>query len=157
MRSIVSVGDIKIGQAEDLLLTHPLGCCLGLTVYDSTTRIGGLLHAIVPLSKINMEKARINPFMFVDTGSPALFEKLRQRGASKDDWVIKAAGCGNPMGEKEVFKIGKRNYYVLQEMLVEAGIALTAEDVGGTVSRTVQLDLSTGQTIINSNGAKRVL
>lgn len=157
MRSIVSVGDIKIGQAEDLLLTHPLGCCLGLTVYDSTTRIGGLLHAMLPLSKINMEKARINPFMFVDTGIPALFEKLRQSGVSKDDWVVKAAGCGNPMGEKEVFKIGKRNYYVLQEMLVEAGIALTAEDVGGTVSRTVQLDLSTGQTIINSNGAKRVL
>jgi chemotaxis protein CheD len=157
MRSIVSVGDMKIGQAKDLLLTHPLGCCLGLTVYDPTTQIGGLLHAMLPLSKINLEKAKINPFMFVDTGIPALFEKLRERGASKASWVVKAVGCGNPMGKKEVFKIGKRNYHVLQEMLVKAGIRLTAEDVRGTVSRAVQLDLSTGQTIINSNGVKRVL
>ena len=157
MRSIVSVGDMKIGQSEDLLLTHPLGCCLGLTVYDPTTRIGGLLHAMLPLSKINLEKAKINPFMFVDTGIPALFEKLSERGALKPDMVVKAVGCGNPMGKKEVFKIGKRNYHVLQEMLMKAGIDLAAEDVGGTASRAVKLDLATGQTVVNSNGAKRVL
>lgn len=157
MRSIVSVGDMKIGQAEDLLFTHPLGCCLGLTVYDSVAQIGGLLHAMLPLSKINLAKAQINPFMFVDTGIPALFEKLSERGALKANMVVKAVGCGNPMGKKEVFKIGKRNYHVLQEMLVQAGIRLTAEDVGGTASRAVQLDLATGQTIINSNGTKRVL
>lgn len=157
MRSIVSVGEMKIGQTEDVLLTHPLGCCLGLTVYDPTTQIGGLLQAMLPLSKINLEKARINPFMFVDTGIPILFEKLNERGALKTGLVLKAVGCGNPMGNKEVFKIGKRNYHVLQEMLAKAGVCLTAEDVGGTASRAVQLDLSTGQTIINSNGVKSVL
>ncbi len=157
MRSIVSVGDMKIGQAQDVLLTHPLGCCLGLTVYDPVTRIGGLLHAMLPLSKINLAKARINPFMFVDTGIPALFDKLGEQDVLKANMVVKAAGCGNPMGKKEVFKIGKRNYHVLQEMLVKAGIRLRAEDVGGTASRAVQLDLATGQTIINSNGSKRVL
>ena len=157
MRFIVPVGDIKIGQAEDLLVTHPLGCCLGLTVYDPSSQIGGLLHAMLPLSKINPAKARINPFMFVDTGVPALFEKLADQGIAKTNLVIKAAGCGNPMGQKEVFQIGKRNYHVLQEVLGQEGIRLAAEDVGGTASRMVQLDLATGQTIINSNGAKRVL
>ena len=95
--------------------------------------------------------------MFVDTGVPALFEKLHEQGVSRDNWVIKAVGCGNPMGDKEVFKIGKRNYRVLQEVIEKADITLTAEDVGGTVSRAVELDLSTGHTIIKSNGAKRVL
>ena len=37
------------------------------------------------------------------------------------------------------------------------GISLAAEDVGGTASRAVQLDLASGQTIIRSNGTKRVL
>jgi len=157
MQSIVSVGDMKIGQAQDLLLTQPLGCCLGLTVYDPATRIGGLLHAMLPLSKINLVKAKINPFMFVDTGIPALFEKLHEQGVLKAHMVVKAVGCGNPMGKKEVFKIGKRNYHVLQEMLVKAGIRLTAEDVGGTASRMAQLDLATGQTLISSNGTERVL
>ena len=95
--------------------------------------------------------------MFVDTGIPALFEKLSEQGALKANLVVKAAGCGNPMGKKEVFKIGKRNYHVLQEMLAKAGIGLAAEEIGGTASRAVQLDIATGQTIINSNGAKRVI
>jgi chemotaxis receptor (MCP) glutamine deamidase CheD len=61
------------------------------------------------------------------------------------------------MDGKEVFKIGVRNYRVLQEGLVKAGIRLAGEDVGGTDSRTVQLDVASGQTLILSNGTERVL
>lgn len=148
---------MKIGQKEDRLVTHALGSCLGLTVYDPVVQIGGLLQAMLPLSKINVPKAALNPFMFVDTGIPALFEALYEQGVLQANMVVKAVGCGNPMGEKEVFKIGERNYRVLQEVLVKEGIRLAAEDVGGTASRMAQLDLATGQTIINSNGTERVL
>jgi chemotaxis protein CheD len=61
------------------------------------------------------------------------------------------------MGAKEVFKIGERNYRVLREMLSKEGICLAAEDVGGTISRKVALDLASGETIVRSNGTKRVL
>ena len=157
MRLIVSVGEMKIGQKEDRLATHALGSCLGLTVYDTVVQIGGLLQAMLPLSKINVPKAALNPFMFVDTGIPALFEALYEQGVLQANMVVKAVGCGNPMGEKEVFRIGERNYRVLQEVLVKEGIRLAAEDVGGTASRMVQLDLATGQTLISSNGTERVL
>lgn len=157
MKYIVPVGDIKIGQVPDIIVTDVLGSCLCLTVYDSASQAGGLLHAMLPLAKINLQKAAINPFMFVDTGIPALFEALYAQGLEKDHLVVKAIGCGNPMGSREVFKIGKRNYRVLQEVLTRDGICLAAEDVGGTASRAVQLDLGSGQTIISSNGTKRVL
>jgi chemotaxis protein CheD len=113
---------MKIGQTPDLLATDALGSCLCLTVYDSTSQAGGLLHAMLPLSKINAQKAAVNPFMFVDTGIPELFQALSENDTAKDHWVVKAVGCGNPMGAKEVFKIGERNYRVLLEMLVEEGI-----------------------------------
>jgi chemotaxis protein CheD len=132
---------MRIGQTPDLLATDALGSCLCLTVYDSISQVGGLLHAMLPLSKINTQKAAINPFMFVD----------------KDHWAVKAVGCGNPMGAKEVFKIGERNYRVLQEMLSKEGICLAAEDVGGAVTRKVALDLANGQTIVRINGTKKVL
>ena len=51
----------------------------------------------------------------------------------------------------------KRNYHVLQKMLVKEGIRLAAKDVGGIASRMVQLDLATGQTLITSNATKRIL
>jgi chemotaxis protein CheD len=157
MRQIVPLGDMKVGQGGEILVIDALGSCLGLAVYDAVSRIGGLLHAMLPLSKINLQKAERNPFMFVDTGIPALFEALLEQGADKANMVVKAAGCGNPMGPKAVFKIGERNYRVMRKMLRKEGLSLAAEDIGGTTGRMVQFEISTGQTIISSNCTKRVL
>jgi chemotaxis protein CheD len=157
MNYIVPVGDMKIGQMPDTLVTDALGSCLCLTVYDSVSQVGGLLHAMLPLSEINLQKAAINPFMFVDTGIVELFRALDAHGLIKGNLVVKAVGCGNPMGSMEVFKIGMRNYRVLQQVLTKDGICLAAEDIGGTASRRVQLDLASGKTIISSNGSKRLL
>lgn len=154
MRKIIVVGDMKAGEKEDLLITHALGSCLGLMVYDPVENIGGLLHAMLPLSKINREKAQANPYMFVDTGVPTLFRTLYEMGAKKSRLVVKAAGCGNPMGRNEMFKIGNRNFTVLKKLLWKNNILLEAEDVGGTKSRTVNFDLSSGITIISSGGVK---
>lgn len=157
MRHVVAVGDMKIGRDADLIVTHALGSCLGLVVYDPVTKVGGLLHAMLPLSKINPAKAEANPYMFVDTGVPVLFKALYEIGGQKSRMVIKAAGCGNPLGKNEMFKIGERNYTVLKKLLWKNNILLETEDVGGTASRTVHLDLATGQTVISSNGKKRNL
>lgn len=157
MRHVVAVGDMKIGREADLIVTHALGSCLGLVVYDPVEKVGGLLHAMLPLSKINPDKAKANPYMFVDTGVPALFKALYEIGGQKSRMVIKAAGCGNPLGKNEMFKIGERNYTILKKLLWKNNILLKTEDVGGTASRTVHLDVATGQTIISSNGKKRNL
>lgn len=157
MRHVVAVGDMKIGRDADLIVTHALGSCLGLVVYDPVEKVGGLLHAMLPLSKINPAKAEANPYMFVDTGVPVLFKALYEIGGQKSRMVIKAAGCGNPLGKNEMFKIGERNYTVLKKLLWKNNILLETEDVGGTASRTVHLDLATGQTVISSNGKKRNL
>ena len=156
MQSLVPIGDMKIGQTPDVLATDTLGSCLCLTVYDPALQLGGLLHAMLPLSKVNTQKAALNPFMFVDTGIPQLFQALSENGTHKERWKVKAFGCGNPMGAKEVFKIGERNYRALQEILSKEGICLAAEDIGGTISRKVALDLASGQTIVYSNGTERV-
>jgi chemotaxis receptor (MCP) glutamine deamidase CheD len=42
-------------------------------------------------------------------------------------------------------------------MLSKEGICLAAEDVGGTATRKVALDLANGQTIVRINGTKKVL
>ncbi len=157
MKYVVAVGDMKIGQEVDTIVTHALGSCLGLMVYDPIAKVGGLLHAMLPLSKINPDKAKTNPYMFVDTGVPTLFKALYEIGGQKSRMVIKAAGCGNPLGKSEMFKIGERNYTVLKKLLWKNNILLEAEDVGGTASRTVYLDLATGQTVISSGGKKAEL
>jgi len=157
MNHTVMVGDMKIGVDGDMVVTHALGSCLGLVVFDPAVKVGGLLHAMLPLSNINPEKARANPAMFVDTGVPLLFNALYEKGAVKSRLVVKAAGCGNPMGKNEVFKIGERNYTVLKKLLWKNNILLEAEDVGGMVSRTIQFDVSNGQVVLTSGGVKQPL
>ena len=154
MIHVINVGDMKVGRDGDLLVTHALGSCLGLMVYDPALHVGGLLHAMLPLSKINQQKAQANPFMFVDTGIPALFKALYALGGQKRRMVVKAAGCGNPLGTNEMFKIGQRNYTVLKKLLWKNNVLLESEDVGGNGSRTVQFKLSTGQIIISAKGEK---
>ena len=154
MNCIVEVGDMKIGKDGDLLITHSLGSCLGLMAYDPVAKLGGLLHAMLPVSSLNPTKADRNPFMFVDTGISALFQALLDLGVQKNKMIIKAAGCGSPLGKDEMFKIGERNYTVLKKLLWKNDVLLKSEDIGGNISRTVNFDLATGRTIISRNGQK---
>ena len=152
MRHIIEVGDMKVGHEEDLLVSHSLGSCLGLMVYDPAARIGGLLRAMLPLSKINPQKAQTNPHMFVDTGVPALFKALFGIGGQKNRMIVKAAGCGNPFGKNAIFNIGHRNYHTLKKLLWKSNVLLESEDIGGADNRTIRFDIGTGQTNISTNG-----
>ena len=157
MREIVGVADMKVGREGDTLVTHALGSCLGLMIYDPVARVGGLLHAMLPQAKINPEKAGENPLMFVDTGIPKLFESVYALGGEKTRLIVKAAGCAGPLKSGEMFKIGQRNYTVLKKILWKNDILLASESVGGTTSRTVHFDLSRGKVWITSGGVKEEL
>jgi chemotaxis protein CheD len=154
MNLTVLVGDMKTGRTGDILVTHALGSCLGLMVFDPVVKVGGLLHAMLPLSNINPEKAKGNPAMFVDTGVPLLFKSVYEMGGVKERLIVKAAGCGNPMGKNEIFKIGERNYTVLKKLLWKNNILLKAENVGGTASRTIHFEVDTGAVLLSCNGSK---
>ncbi len=154
MKHVVLVGDMKAGRKDDTIVTHALGSCLGLMIYDPVVQVGGLLHAMLPLSKINPQKAIANPSMFVNTGVPLLFRTVYDLGGKKDRMIVKAAGCGRPLSNNEMFKIGERNFTVLKKILWKNNVLLDKKDVGGTDSRTVHFDLSTGKITITSNNKK---
>ncbi len=157
MRKIVQVADMKLGTNGDELVTHALGSCLGLVIYDPVSEVGGLLHAMLPLSNINPEKAAENPYMFVDTGVPALFQEYYKLGGRRERAIIKAAGCGAPLGDDRIFKIGERNLLVLKKLLWKNNLLLSGEDTGGTESRTLYFDLTTGKVLVQSGSNKRDL
>ncbi len=152
MKQIVAVADMKLGNNSDTIITYALGSCLGLVVYDPVARIGGILHAMLPLSKINRQKAESNPFMFVDTGVPSLFKQLYNMGGEKNRFIVKAAGCASTLGQEEMFKIGERNYTILKKLLWKNNVLIKNEAIGGTNSRSLYFDVSTGITTIKSQG-----
>lgn len=148
---------MKTGVKGDEIVTHALGSCLGLMIYDPVAHVGGMLHAMLPLSKINPQKAAVNPYMFVDKGVPILFKEVYGLGGKKERLIVKAAGCGSPIGKNEMFKIGERNYTILKKLLWKNGVLLKAEEIGGSISRTVHFDIFTGRVTIKSGRQERLL
>jgi chemotaxis protein CheD len=141
-------------QAGDLIITYALGSCLGIAIHDPVACVGGLLHVMLPLSAIDPPKAKENPFMFVDTGVPRLFLDCYKEGARKERLIVKVAGGAN-VNENvrdEYFQIGKRNFVMLRNLLWKNGVLLRAHDVAGTVSRTMTLEIGSGEVTIRSNG-----
>ena len=92
--------------------------------------------------------------MFVDTGVPLLFKEVYALGGKKHRMVVKAAGCAAPLQKNEMFKIGNRNIMILKKLLLKNNVFLNANDVGGSISRTVYFDLTTGRVTIGSKGKK---
>ncbi|KKM45447.1 hypothetical protein LCGC14_1560860, partial [marine sediment metagenome] len=96
MKHVVGVADMKVcSEPEDIIVTHALGSCLGITAHDPVARVGGMLHVMMPMSHINPERAKANPYMFVDTGVPAFFRELYAAGAKKGRLTVKVAGGAN--------------------------------------------------------------
>lgn len=150
MKHIVLVGDMKVGREGDIIVTYALGTSLGLMAYDPVARVGGLLHAMLPLSKSDPDKALENPYMFVDTGVPSLFEEVCKIGGIKSRLIVKAAGCSRPEGGNEMYRIGERNFSVLNKLLWKNNVILESEDIGGAANRTVHFDISTGEITITT-------
>ena len=135
----------------DVLVTHGLGSCLGIAAYDPVARVGGLLHVMMPVSSANPEKARANPYMFVDTGVPAFFRSLESAGAVRRRCRLKIAG-GARVNGNDFFAIGRRNYITLKKMFWKSGTFIDAEDTGGSIARTLYMEMQTGRVWLNKAG-----
>ena len=134
------------------LTTYSLGSCLGITIYDPVCRTGGLLHAMLPDSSINVAKAANQPGMFVDTGVPALFRAAYELRAEKHRMIICVAGGAQFLDQSGFFNIGQRNCVSFRELLRHHGLVIQAEQVGGLVSRTIHLNLASGEVRLRSSG-----
>ncbi len=154
----VDISDMKIGtKPDDVIVTYSLGSCVGLTLYDPVAGIGGMIHCMLPLSKIDREKAKIKPYMFVDTGVAAMLGELYAMGAQRQNIIAKVAGAGSPLGKEETFRIGQRNYTILRKFLWKNNILIEKEDVGGSKARTLYLYLKDGRTTVKSEGREEEL
>ena len=147
----VGIGGLEVSADRGaVLITHGLGSCIAVIVYDPRRKIGGMLHFQLPSSTLSPERAAESPGTFADTGIPLLFEKMYALGSKKVDIVVKAAGGGNFHNDNGTFDIGKRNHTMMRKIFWKAQVLVAAEDVGGSKSRTARLFLDTGQVTIQS-------
>jgi chemotaxis protein CheD len=152
---VVGIADCKVSrQPDDLLITHALGSCIAIMAYDPVAKVAGLLHYMLPESSMDAAQASSRPFMFADTGIPLLLQSLCQLGAVKARLVLMAAGGAQMMDPNGTFNIGQRNHVAMRKVLWKAGVLLQREAVGGTVPRTVRIDVASGRVQLKTPGTQ---
>ena len=147
---------MQLLQNEGTLITYALGSCIGICLYDPVLKLGALLHIMLPL---NMEAGRKNPLKYADTGMVEMLRQLESRGANRARLVAKIAG-GAKMFEVSggaLGNIGQRNIESVRIQLKKHGIRLQNEDVGGTVARTMLMDVATGTVSVRSYGRPEMI
>ena len=153
---VVGVADCKWSTApEDVLVTYALGSCIAVALYDPVSLVGGMLHFMLPDSGIDRQKALASPCMFADTGMRLLLDRIREAGGERSRLSVRIAGGARVLETNGLFHIGKRNYQALRKILWKTGLMIHAEEVGGTQTRTVALELASGRCTWRSTNGLR--
>ncbi|MFO0725354.1 MAG: chemotaxis protein CheD [Myxococcota bacterium] len=162
----LSSGPITVGIAEmavtsdpgGSIITHALGSCIAVVLWDPTLRVAGLLHYMLPSSKGARPGERPDE-AFADTGVPKLFEAMYRLGSKKENLEVSVIG-GASMGPRpvtDVFDIGTRNVTALKKLFLRNGVMVKHEEVGGSISRTVQIQAGTGRVLVRTPGKEWTL
>ena len=155
----VGIGDCAISdENEAVLITHALGSCIAVVLFDPITHVTGLLHYMLPDSSQSDETARAQrPYYYADSGIPLFFKSAYARGANKQRLIVSLIGGAQVLTQSESFHVGKRNYLAARKLFWRAGVLVNAEDVGGVSPRTVRVHVNSGQIVVSQGQNERIL
>ena len=149
----VGMADVNVCHAPGAITTLGLGSCVGVVLYDRTTRTAGLAHVMLPDStkvRQNQNKAK-----FADTGIDELVRQMEKLGAKKARMVAKIAGGATMFtfqGKNDMMQVGDRNVEAVKKKLKEISIPILAQDTGKNYGRTVTFYPETGEFHIRAVG-----
>ncbi len=152
--TIIKVGmaELSVSSSPDILKATGLGSCVGVCIYDTVSKIGGMAHIMLPSSK-NARHSSTIIGKYSDTAIDDLLNKLLNKGIQKNNLVAKIAGGAQMFsfaGGSEIMKIGQRNIEAVKEDLKKHNIKIVAEDVGGNYGRTIEFSLLSGELSIRT-------
>jgi len=157
MIKIVGIGEYAISNSEnDIIKTYALGSCVGLVVYNPIAKILGMVHIALPNSNIDRDNKYISlPGYFADTAVPLIFNKvLGGYSSNLNTYKVSLYGGAYSINSKDVFNIGMKNVGKIKEILISNNVSFDNSNTGGYNSRTIEVDVSSGNVIISTRPMK---
>lgn len=151
----VGMADYKVCRAPQKVSTLGLGSCVGVVLYDPSIKICGMAHIMMPSSSLIVNNS--NRKKFADTCLQDMYDELLASGAKANKLVAKIAGGASMFTsakDNNVLNIGERNVEAVRSILERWRIRIIAEDVGGSIGRTIEFDPTTGDFLIKGSGTE---
>jgi chemotaxis protein CheD len=147
----VRIGEVKVAPDESLLFTIGLGSCVAVAVYDGRTRLGGLLHAMLPDPASGRRDAPAG--RFATTAVAELVALLLEHGAAPSRLrarLVGGASMFRDVLDSEGLRLGRRNVEMARQALGQLNIPIDGEDVYGTYGRSVFFRTTDGRVTVTS-------
>lgn len=147
----VKIADYKISSSPDILVSFGLGSCVGISLYDFETRIGGLAHILLPSTASFKDDEHEGKY--ADRAVKAMLREMKDKGCISERIVAKLAGGASMFQNINVNdqkQVGERNVEAVLEQLELLGIEVVSSDTGGNHGRTIELNLENGELSIKS-------
>lgn len=145
MKKMTTVGLGELAISDDLetdLACLGLGSCVAVCAYDSARHLGALLHVVLPRGGQDAGNAAMR---YADTAVPALASQLAVRGIRFSEMrVVLCGGAAIFPPFQGIMDIGNRNIEAVHHELRRLRVPVVKEEVGGSESRTIILDIRTG-------------
>ncbi len=150
---MVGMAEIKVSkQSGDVLVALGLGSCIGVCIYDRQAKIAGMAHVVLPAKLHQGDDA---PGKFANTAIPALLEQMKQQGAALHRLQVAVAGGAQLFsfnGTGPRLDVGQRNKLAVLTALSEYGLLVMAQDLGGSIGRTVYFFVEDGCVRVKTIG-----
>ncbi len=146
----IAAGQFKTGKSQTDIFQAYLGTCVGIALYDRTTKIGGMIHILLPEPPGFTDGDF--PSKYASTGIPLLINELKKLGARPENLQASVAGGAlvGPVSHQDInLDIGGRSTDFAVSILKAAGIKTIKSETGGFFTCTLELNMATGQTAIN--------
>ena len=130
-------------SASATQITTVLGTCIAVCLWDSTNKIGGINHYMLPFWNGD---GLASP-KYGNIAIQKLYKKLIDLGADKNHLVAKIFG-GKRNDENDSFRIGIRNEHIALELLNELDIPVVAQSTGGPYGRKILFNSYTGEVFM---------
>ena len=146
-------GDWAIGGAGEVFGTL-LGSCVALVLWHPMMRIGSVCHYVLPEREGRRSSEPDGRYGVEVLG--AMVKTLASRGVAIAQCTAKLFGGARvyEADSRPQSDVGARNIACAHEFLQNAGLALTAEHVGGQGWRRLCFDAGTGEVWMRFNKQK---
>jgi len=138
----IAAGQFKAGKAETDIFQAYLGTCLGVAIYDKSTKIGGMIHILLP-EPPGFSGADF-PEKYASTGIPLLIQELLKLGAVPENLEASIAGGAlvGPVSQQDMnLDIGGRSTDIATTILKAAKIETLTSETGGFFTCTLELNM----------------
>jgi chemotaxis receptor (MCP) glutamine deamidase CheD/DNA-binding NarL/FixJ family response regulator len=140
-QKILGMGDYAVVNTEaESLKIFALGSCVGLSLFSPNSDVVGMVHIALPNSASDIDKAKKYPGYYADTAIPAVIASMREKGfvGTEKSLIAKLVGGAKTRADRNShFEIGLKNILATKKKLMQIGITVAGEELGGTISRTI--------------------